>query len=94
MGEHQDIQIAVVGCGMWGRNIARNCAGLGVLSHVVDNSAERAAEFAQSFSAQVAGFDEVCANSSVQGVMISASAAAHEPLAIAALQAGKHVFVE
>ena len=94
MGEDNDIQIAVVGCGMWGRNIARNCAGLGVLSHVVDPSAERAAEFAQSFSAQLASFDEVCANSSVQGVMISASAAAHEPLAIAALTAGKHVFVE
>ena len=38
MSEYNDIQIAVVGCGMWGRNIARNCAGLGVLSHVVDPS--------------------------------------------------------
>ena len=94
MSEYNDIQIAVVGCGMWGRNIARNCAGLGVLSHVVDNTSERAGEFAQSFSAQVASFEEVCANTSVQGVMISASAAAHEPLAIAALAAGKHVFVE
>jgi len=94
MSDYNDIHIAVVGCGMWGRNIARNCAGLGVLSHVVDPSAERAAEFAQSFSAQIASFDEVCANPSVQGVMISASAAAHEPLAIAALKSGKHVFVE
>ena len=94
MSDYKDIHIAVVGCGMWGRNIARNCAGLGVLSHVVDPSAERAAEFAQSFSAQIASFDEVCANPSVQGVMISASAAAHEPLAIAALKSGKNVFVE
>lgn len=94
MSEHPDINIAVVGCGMWGRNIARNCAGLGVLAYVVDNSPARAAEFAQSFSADIASFAEVCADSSVHGVMISASAAAHEALAIEALQAGKHVFVE
>lgn len=94
MTEHQDIQLSVVGCGMWGRNIARNCAGLGVLRAVVDNSPERAAEFAQSFSAATASFAEVCADKAIHGVMISASAAAHEPLAIQALQAGKHVFIE
>ena len=26
----KNIQISVVGCGMWGRNIARNCASLGL----------------------------------------------------------------
>ena len=94
MSRTNAIQIAVVGCGMWGRNIARNCAGLGVLQAVVDNHPDRAAEFAQSFSARPASFAEVCDNKAIQGVMISASAAAHEPLAVAALQAGKHVFIE
>ena len=31
MNAHQNIKIAVIGCGMWGRNIARICARLGVL---------------------------------------------------------------
>ena len=94
MSISESIQIAVVGCGMWGRNIARNCAGLGVLHSVVDHNPDRAAEFAQSFSSQAAGFTQVCQNDEIRGVMISASAAAHEALAITALQAGKHVFIE
>ena len=94
MSTNETIQIAVIGCGMWGRNIARNCASLNVLHAVVDHNPDRAAEFAQSFASRAASFEEICADKAVQGVMISASAAAHEPLAIAALQAGKHVFIE
>lgn len=90
----KEIQISVVGCGMWGRNIARNCASLGLLHSVVDSNKERADEFAASFSCQALDFDAVCADKNIAGVMISASAAAHEALATAALQAGKHVFIE
>ena len=94
MGDYQNIKIAVVGCGMWGRNIARICARLGVLSYVVDKSSEKAAEFAQTFSSHAAVFSNVCADKNVHGVMISTSARAHEQLAVEALTAGKHVFVE
>ena len=94
MNAHQNIKIAVIGCGMWGRNIARICARLGVLRYVVDNSSEKAAEFAQTFSTQAAVFPSVCADKNIHGVMISASAQAHEQLAVEALEAGKHVFVE
>lgn len=94
MSTNETVQIAVIGCGMWGRNIARNCASLNVLHAVVDHNPDRAAEFAQSFTSNAASFEDVCADKAVQGVMISASAAAHEALAIAALQAGKHVFIE
>ena len=90
----KNIQISVVGCGMWGRNIARNCASLGLLHSVVDRHKERAGEFAASFSCQVLDFDAVCADKNIAGIMISASAAAHEALAITALQSGKHVFIE
>ena len=94
MSAHQNIKIAVIGCGMWGRNIARICARLGVLSYVVDNNSEKAAEFAQTFSTHAAVFPTVCADKNIHGVMISASAQAHEQLAVEALGAGKHVFVE
>ena len=94
MSTHKKINIAVIGCGMWGRNIARICASLGVLNYVVDRSPEKAAEFAQTFSTQAAVFSTVCADETIHGVMISASAQAHEQLAVEALGAGKHVFVE
>ena len=76
-----------------GRNIARNCANLGLLHSVVDTDPERAGEFAASFSCQAMGFEAVCTDNDIAGVMISASAT-HEALAITALQAGKHVFIE
>ena len=76
MNAHQNIKIAVIGCGMWGRNIARICARLGVLRYVVDNSSEKAAEFAQTFSTHAAVFPTVCADKNIHGVMISASAQA------------------
>ena len=94
MGKHQNINIAVIGCGMWGRNIARNCANLGVLQKVVDKDPNRAAEFAQTFSTTASDYASVCADKNIHGVMISASARAHEQLTAEALRAGKHVFVE
>jgi len=94
MRNHQNINISVIGCGMWGRNIARNCASLGVLQNVVDSNPDRAAEFAQTFSTRASDYASVCKDENIHGVMISASARAHEKLAIEALRAGKHVFVE
>jgi len=79
---------------MWGRNIARNCASLQILHSVVDTDAKRASEFAASFSCSALDFETVCADPQIDGVMISASAAAHEGLAISALKSGKHVFIE
>ncbi len=87
MSAYQNTRIAVIGCGMWGRNIARICARLGVLHYVVDNSSEKADEFAQTFSTHAAGFSSVCADKNIHGVMISASARAHEQLAVEALGA-------
>ena len=67
---------------------------MGVLNYVVDQNPEKADEFAQTFSTQAAVFSTVCADENIHGVMISTSAQAHEQLAVEALQAGKHVFVE
>ena len=94
MSTHQNTNIALIGCGIWGRNIARICARLGVLNYVVDHNPEKAAEFAHTFSTQASVFSTVCADKNIHGVMISASARAHEQLAVEALEAGKHVFVE
>ena len=94
MSTHQNTNIALIGCGMWGRNIARICASLDVLNYVVDHNREKAAEFARTFSTQALDFSTVCADKNIHGVMISASAQAHEQLAVEALEAGKHVFVE
>jgi phosphoglycerate dehydrogenase-like enzyme len=44
-------RIGLIGCGMWGRNLARNLASLGVLASVADQHPARAEDFAGEFGA-------------------------------------------
>jgi UDP-2-acetamido-3-amino-2,3-dideoxy-glucuronate N-acetyltransferase len=87
-------KIGLIGCGMWGRNLARNLAQLDVLAAVTDHRDKNAAEFAAQFNSQKRDFDAILADPSIDGVVIATSAPTHDHLAIEALQAGKHVFVE
>ena len=87
-------KIGLIGCGMWGRNLARNLAQLDVLAAVSDRHDENAAEFAAQFNSQKRDFDAILADPSINGVVIATSAPSHDHLAAIALQAGKHVFVE
>ena len=87
-------KIGLIGCGMWGRNLARNLAQLNVLAAVADRHDGNAAEFAAQFNSQKRGFDAILADPSIDGVVIATSAPSHDQLAIAALQAGKHTYVE
>ena len=87
---------AVVGCGYWGKNLVRNFAVLSDLRVCCDAApavqARLRAEYPQ---VRVTGdFAEVLADDSVQAVVLATPPRTHAPLGIAALEAGKHVFVE
>ena len=86
--------IALIGCGMWGRNIARNLSRLGALSAVCDNSPERAESFATQFDSYARSFDAILSDETINGVMLATTANSHKALAIQALEAGKHVYIE
>ena len=88
------IKIGLIGCGMWGRNLARNLAQLDVLAAVADKYDDNAAEFAAQFSSQKRNYHDILADPTIDGVVIATSALSHDKLAIAALEAGKHVYVE
>ena len=87
-------KIGLIGCGMWGKNLARNLAQLNVLVAVSDRYDDKAAKFAKQFNNKNLDFDAILADPSIDGVVIATSAISHDKLAIAALQAGKHVYVE
>ena len=87
-------KIGLIGCGMWGKNLARNLAQLNVLAAVSDRCDNKAAEFAKQFNNKNLDFDDILADPSIDGVVIATPATSHDRLAIAALQAGKHVYVE
>ena len=87
--------IAVVGCGYWGKNLVRNLAGLGVLAMVCDPEPAH-----RQRAVQIAGQVETVADVAevlegpVAGVVLATPAETHYDLARRALQAGKDVFVE
>lgn len=89
-----DIRIAQVGCGYWGRNLARNLAEIGALGAVVDGNPDTAAAMSAQHGAPVLDLDAVLADPSIQGIALATPAETHAPLAARALSAGKHVFVE
>ncbi len=92
------IGLAVVGAGYWGPNLVRNAMATAALDlrWLCDLDAARAQQVLGPYStvATTDSFDEILADPSVQAVAIATPAASHFPLAMAALDAGKHVLVE
>lgn len=86
--------IAVVGCGYWGKNLVRNFANLGSLYAVSDYNTEIANKFALQYDVRSYSFDEIVISPNIKGIVLAVPANLHAPMAIAALNAGKHVFVE
>ena len=88
--------VAVIGCGYWGKNLIRNFDALEALAMVCDATVAGrglAAEIAPQVEV-VSSIDRVLAASEVAGVVIATPAETHYELAGQALEAGKDVFVE
>lgn len=86
--------VAHIGHGYWGRNLARNFHELGHLAVVVDPDTKAAEAAAASYGVRAATFDEVLSDRGVDAVSIASPAGLHYRQARAALEAGKHVYVE
>lgn len=87
-------KVAHVGCGYWGKNLARNFAELGALKAVVDGDASTAQAMAEATGARVMSFADVLADAQIAAVSFATPAETHFTLAMQALEAGKHVYVE
>jgi predicted dehydrogenase len=92
------VGIAVVGAGRWGRNLVRNfeSADEAELLYICDsNQQTRAAMAAQYPRATVTGeYEDLLEDDRVDGVVVSVDAPLHHRFAKAALEAGKHTYVE
>jgi predicted dehydrogenase len=88
-------QVAVVGCGYWGKNLVRNFAQLEALRMVCD-AAEAGRRLAAEMAPQaevVADIDEVL-SATVEAVVIATPAETHYDLTRQVLEAGKDVLCE
>ena len=88
--------LALIGAGYWGKNLARNFLSLGVLHTICDSNPGTLAAYGEEYAdvSQELSFDHVLANPEVSRVAIAAPAVHHFNLASAALEAGKDVYVE
>lgn len=87
-------RIALFGCGQWGRNLARCFAELGALAAIHDIDSATARKVAGQHDVPARPFDDILADDTIPAVAIATPAITHAALASAALDAGKHVFVE
>jgi predicted dehydrogenase len=91
-------RVAVVGLGYWGPNLVRNLHELpdAELSVVCDMRQEALDAIARRYPAvaTATSFDEVVADPAIDAIALATPVSTHYPLAAAALDAGKHVFIE
>jgi len=94
----EPLRVAVVGLGYWGPNLVRNLHEVedAEVAWICDLDTNALEVIGRRYPAvkRTTSFDEVLADETVDAIAIATPVTTHAPLATAALEAGKHVFVE
>jgi predicted dehydrogenase len=92
------IRVAVVGLGYWGPNLVRNLHEVleAEVAVACDLRQEALATLARRYPAvpQTTNYEEILGDPTVDAVVVATPVSTHYELALAALNAGKHVLVE
>jgi len=92
------IRCGVIGLGYWGPNLVRNIASFPStdLVAICDLSPDRCSVLARQYAVPLITQDakQLIESGDVEAVFIATPVSTHYPLALAALRAGKHVFIE
>lgn len=92
------VRVGVVGLGYWGPNLVRNLAELDAaeLVAVCDLDHERLALVGRRYPAvrRTQDVHDLISADDIDALLIATPVSTHHPLGMAALRAGKHVFVE
>ena len=89
-------KIAVIGCGVWGRNIVRNFYNLNALDTVCDIDEENLKKVTEQYEGVhvTRDFHDIINNKAITGVVVVTPSHTHYKMVKAMLEAGKHVYVE
>lgn len=89
-------KIAVLGCGIWGRNIVRNFYNLNALGMVCDLDEENLAKVREQYPnvKTTKDFNDILNSKEITGVVVVTPSHTHYKFVKAMLEAGKHVYVE
>ena len=89
-------KIAVIGCGVWGRNIVRNFYNLNVLEIVCDLDESNMKKVKEQYPGvkTTNDFNEIIENPEITAVAVVTPSHTHYKVVKAMLEAGKNVYVE
>jgi predicted dehydrogenase len=98
MSKNASINVALIGYGYWGPNVARNFSQVdgARISYICDLDSSRLARARRSYPYAVVtrNIEQLLADPDVNLVAIATPVSTHHALALRALAAGKHVLVE
>jgi predicted dehydrogenase len=92
------VSVGLVGLGYWGPNLARNLARStnAELRWLCDLSTDLHDKYRDTFPTTTftTSYDDLLSDDSLDAIVLASPVPTHHPLAVQALDAGKHVFVE
>ena len=88
--------VAVIGCGLWGRNVVRNFYNLNALHTVCDLDEENRKNLKEQYPDVniISNSDEIFNNPEIDAVAVVTPSHTHYKIVKRAIEAGKHVYVE
>ncbi len=86
--------IAVIGCGYWGKNLVRNFYELGVLKMICDPDSNLTKEFSKKYNVKSGTFEDILNNANIDAVVIASPAFFHHEMAKKCIEKDKHVYIE
>ena len=86
--------IALIGCGSWGKNIARNLHQIGALACIYDSDHNLSKKLNQDFKLHNYTINDIFKNENIQALVIASTAKTHKDIAEEALLNNKDVLIE
>ena len=88
------LNIALIGCGGWGKNIARNLHQIGALACIYDSDHNLSKKLNQDFKLHNYTIKDIFKNENIQALVIASTAKTHKDIAEEALLNNKDVLIE
>ena len=90
----RELKIALIGCGNWGKNIARNLYQMGFLACIYDTNQKLSEKLNHDYLLPNLELNKIFEDQNIKGIVIASPAITHKELAIEALENDKDVFIE
>ena len=90
----RELNIALIGCGSWGKNIARNLYQMGSLACIYDKDVKLSEKLSNEYSLPTLELTKIFKDQNINAVVVSSPAITHKDIAVEALKNDKDVFIE